>query len=175
MVIQDAISLILHCRATLSFRATFKYINHFGCAINLHSIINSGLIFGGWNFRGIKRQYSFSLWIPETRVTRILIRSSWVRRVMHNKYMHKAWKRHENGVYWVDINLVLKKGLKLYQTGLNAFINYETPQLIVSRRLMMGSVENIYEEVHASPRLRSQIFFQKHLDERIGFWSCWRW
>ena len=30
------------------------------------------------------RQCSFSLWIPETKVTRILIRSTWVNRVMHN-------------------------------------------------------------------------------------------
>ena len=27
----------------------FKYIYHFGCAINLHSIINSGFIPGGEN------------------------------------------------------------------------------------------------------------------------------
>ena len=28
----------------------FEYIYHIGCAINLHSIINSGLISGGQNF-----------------------------------------------------------------------------------------------------------------------------
>ena len=28
----------------------FQYIDHVGCAINLQSIINSGLIFGGQNF-----------------------------------------------------------------------------------------------------------------------------
>ena len=32
------------------------------------------------------------------------------------QYMHKAWKRHQNAVHWVDINLALRKGLKLYQT-----------------------------------------------------------
>ena len=30
------------------------------------------------------RQYSFCLWIPWTRITRILLRSTWVYRVMHN-------------------------------------------------------------------------------------------
>ena len=28
----------------------FKYIYHVGCAINLHSIMNSGLLLGGQNF-----------------------------------------------------------------------------------------------------------------------------
>ena len=41
-VIQDAVSLILLYRTMLLFRATSsKYIYHVGCAINLHSIINS--------------------------------------------------------------------------------------------------------------------------------------
>ena len=49
-VIQDAVSLILLYRTMLLFRdGFFKYIYHVGCAINLHSIINSGLIPGGQN------------------------------------------------------------------------------------------------------------------------------
>ena len=28
--------------------------------------------------------------------------------------MHKAWKKHQNTVYWIDINFALKKGLKFY-------------------------------------------------------------
>ena len=46
------------------------------------------------------------------------------------QYMHKAWKRHQNTVYWVDINLALKKGLKFYQTRSNAIILHETPSLL---------------------------------------------
>ena len=42
------------------------------------------------------------------------------------RYMHKAWKNHQNAVYWVDINFALKKGLKFYQTRLNAIILHET-------------------------------------------------
>ena len=44
-VIQDAISLILHYRTM--YYDFFEYIYHIGCAINLHSIMNSGLIPGG--------------------------------------------------------------------------------------------------------------------------------
>ena len=44
----------------------------------------------------------------------------------HAQYMHKALKKHQNTVYWVDINLALKKGLKLFQTRSNAIIPQET-------------------------------------------------
>ena len=53
----------------------FKYICHVGCAINLLSIINSGLIPGGQNLS--KRQTVFFLPVdPWTKNTRILIRST---------------------------------------------------------------------------------------------------
>ena len=51
----------------------FKYTYHVGCAINLHSIISSGLIPGGQDLSN--RQYSF---------TRVLIRSTCMHRVLHN-------------------------------------------------------------------------------------------
>ena len=47
----------------------FQHIYHVGCAFNLQSIINSGLIPGGQD-----RQYSFCLLIPEIKRTRILKR-----------------------------------------------------------------------------------------------------
>ena len=36
--------------------------------------------------------------------------------------LQTAWKRHQNTVYWIDINLAQKKGLKFYQTRSNAII-----------------------------------------------------
>ena len=60
----------------------FKYIYHVGCAINLHSIINSGMIPGGQNLSN--RQTVFFLpvvWIPWTKTIRILTRSTWKHRV----------------------------------------------------------------------------------------------
>ena len=86
----------------------FKYIYHVGCAINLHSIINSGLIPGGQNLSN--RQTVFFLPVdpmdkehkdPET----IDLRAPHLA-----QYMHKAWKKHQITVYWVDIKLAQKKG-----------------------------------------------------------------
>ena len=46
----------------------------------------------------------------------------------HAQYMHKAWKKHQNTVFWVDINLALKRGLKFYQTHASR----NTPSLLGS-------------------------------------------
>ena len=49
-VIQEAIPLIRHYRTMLLVPNNFfEYIFHTGCAINLHSIMNSGLMAGGQN------------------------------------------------------------------------------------------------------------------------------
>ena len=59
-VIQDAVSWILFYRTMSLFRTVFfKYIYHVGCAINLHSIINSGLIPAGQNLSKRKRTVFF--------------------------------------------------------------------------------------------------------------------
>ena len=53
----------------------FEYIYHIGCAINLHSIMNSGLIPGGQNLS--KRQTVFFTSVdPMNKNTRILIQST---------------------------------------------------------------------------------------------------
>ena len=100
-----------------------QHFYHIGCAFNLHSIINNGLIPGGQNSRD--RQYSFCLWILWTKNHKDpdVIDLSVPRRA---QYLHKAWKRHQDAVYWVNINLAMKKGLKFYQTRSNAFILQET-------------------------------------------------
>ena len=77
--IQDAILLILPLQDNVIIESNFfQYIYHVGCAINLHSIINSGLIHGGQNLsiRQTVLLCSFCLWIPWTRIARILIRST---------------------------------------------------------------------------------------------------
>ena len=76
---------------------------------NLHSVINNGLIPGGQN--SSKRQTVFFLPIdprdkdhkdPEH------IDCSVPRRA---QYLHSAWKKHQDAVFWVDIDLAIRKGL----------------------------------------------------------------
>ena len=65
----------------------FKYIYHVGCAINLHSVMNSGLIPGGQKFWAKDRRYSSRPWILLDAP-----RLAW--------YTQKTWKKHQNTVYW---------------------------------------------------------------------------
>ena len=44
----------------------------------------------------------------------------------HAQYLHNAWKRHQDAVYWVDIDLSIQKGLTFYQTRSNAIILQDT-------------------------------------------------
>ena len=98
----------------------FHHIYHIGCSFNLHSIINNGLIPGGQDLS--RRETVFFLPIdprdtdnkdPEH------IDFSVPRRA---KYVHNAWKKHQDAVFWVDINLAIKEGLTFYQTRSNAII-----------------------------------------------------
>ena len=121
----------------------FEYIYHIGCEINLHSIMNSGLIRGGQNLS--KRQTVLFTSVdpmnnehrdPET-VDLDAPRLAW-------NTCRRAWKKHQNTVYWVDIKLAQKKGFKFYQIRSNAIILYDMhSQPVVSRRpFMMGNFRN---------------------------------
>ena len=98
----------------------FPYIYHVGCAFNLYSIINNGLVPGGQNLR--RRQTVFFLPVDprnESHRDPEYIDFSVPRLA---RYMHKAWKRHQDAVFWVDIDLGIKEGLVFYQTRSNAII-----------------------------------------------------
>ena len=89
-------------------------IYHVGCAVNLHSITNSGLIAGGQNSCRERQTVFFTAVNP-----------------MHKNYQDpkeldlikprlasykKKWKVHQDTVYWGDIQLAQRKGSKFYQT-----------------------------------------------------------
>ena len=89
------------------------------------------------------------------------------------QYIHKAWKKHQDTVYWVDINLALKKGLKFYQTRSNAIILHETlPAYCIPKVVRMETGEVIYEKVCASPRLPPKISLKHDWLKKSGFRSC---
>ena len=87
----------------------------------------------------------------------------------HAHYMHNAWKRHQDAVYWVEINLAIRKGLKFYQTRSNAIILYETlPASCIPKvvRMEIGEVKN--EEVYASPRSPPKISLKHDWKRELG-------
>ena len=86
--------------------------------------------------------------------------------------MHKAWKKHQNTVCWVDINLAIEKGLTFYQTRSNAIILQVTlPAYCIPKVVRMKTGEVLYEKVYMSPRPPPRISL-KHEWKRIGFRTC---
>ena len=62
-------------------------------------------------------------------------------------------KVHRDTVFWVDIQLAQRKGLKFYQTTSNAVILCDTlPACCISKAIVMKSEEIIYQKVYVSPR-----------------------
>ena len=115
------------------------------------------------------RQYSFCLWDLMDKSLKDLdvIDLSEPR---HAQYLQKAWKRHQNAVYWVDVNLPTKKGLTFYQTRSNAIILQETlPAYCIS--------ESCEDGIWWSPRRKSKHvtsvstkhLFKTRKEKRIGF------
>ena len=83
--------------------------------------------------------------------------------------MHKAWKRHQNTVYWVDINLALKKGLKFYQTRSNAIILHDTlPAFCIPKVVRLKTGEVLYEKVYASPHPPPKISLKHDWMKELG-------
>ena len=89
------------------------------------------------------------------------------------QYMHEAWKKHQKTVYWVDINLAVKKGLKFYQTRSNAIILHETlPAFCIPKVVRMENWRSHIRESICVTSSSSKDFLETCLDERIGFRSC---
>ena len=85
------------------------------------------------------------------------------------QYMLKAWKKHQNTVYRVDINLAQKKGLKFYQTRSTAIILYDTlPAYCIPKVVRMETGEIIYEKVYKSPRPPPKISLKHDWMKELG-------
>ena len=83
----------------------FQHVHHERCAFNLHSIINNGLILGGQN--SSKRQTVFSLpIIPRDKGHQDPAKIDF-NKPRRAQYLHSAWKKHQDAVFWVDIDLAI--------------------------------------------------------------------
>ena len=81
-------------------------------------------------------------------------------------YKHKKWKRHQDTVYWVDIQLAQRKGLKFYQTRSNAIILYDTlPAYCISKVNVIKFEEIINQKENVSPRPQPKISYKDN-------WMC---
>ena len=85
------------------------------------------------------------------------------------QYLHSAWKKHQDAVFWVDIDLSTRKGLTFYQTRSNAIILQGTlPAYCIPKveRLQIGEV--LYEKSYISPRAQPKISLRHDHDRTKG-------
>ena len=69
------------------------------------------------------------------------------------QYLHNAWKKHQDAVYWVDIDFAIRKGLTFYQTRSNAIILQGTlPAYCIPKVVRLKTGEVLYEKAYMSPR-----------------------
>ena len=117
----------------------FQQIYHIGCVFQSSFFYNNRLIPGDQN--SSKRQTVFFLEHIDFSVPR------------RAQYLHSAWKKHEDAVNWVDINLAIRKGLTFYQTRSNAIILQSTlPAFCIPKVARFKIGEVLYEKSYMSPR-----------------------
>ena len=118
---------------------------------NLHSIINNGLVPRGQDLSR-RQTVSSCLFDPRDESHRDPERFDFsVPRLA--RYVHSAWKRHQDAVFWVDIDLAIKEGLTFYQTRSNAIIRQGTlPAHCISKVERLKTGEMLYERRYLSPR-----------------------
>ena len=137
----------------------------------LHSITNSGLTAGGQNSSKERQTVFFTAVTPMNKEHRDPHELDLTKPRLA-RYKQK-WRRHQDTMCWVDIQLAQRKGFKFYQTRCNAIILHDTlPANCISKVVVMESGDIIYEKVCVSPRPSTTIFFKdnwmKELDSEVA-------
>ena len=85
------------------------------------------------------------------------------------RYLKNAWKRHQDAVFWVDIDLGIKEELMFYQTRSNAIILQGTlPAHCIVKVERLKSGEKLYERQDLSPRPPPKISLKHDLNWTKG-------
>ena len=138
-----------------------------GSNFNLHSIISNRLIPGGQNLS--RRQTVFFLPVDprnEDHKDPGYIDYSAPRLA---RYLQNAWKRHQDTVFWVDIDLGIREGLMFYQTRSNAIILQGTlPAHCIVKVERLRNGEKLYEKQYLSPRPPPKISLKHDLNWSKG-------
>ena len=87
----------------------------------------------------------------------------------HAQYLHNAWKRHQDAVYGVDMDLAIEKGLTFYQTRSNAIILQETlPAYCIPKVVRLKTGDVFYEKAYMSPRPPPKISLRHEWPRELG-------
>ena len=146
----------------------FPYVYHVGSTFNLHSVIGNGLTPGGQNLS--RRQSVFFLLVDPRDEDHKDPENVDYSVPRHARYVQNTWKRHQDTVFWIDIDLgIIKEGLKFYQTRSNAIIlKGALPANCSVRAERLKSGEKLYERQYLSPRPPPKISLRHDLNWNKG-------
>ena len=146
----------------------FPYIYHVGSNFNISSILSNGLIPGGQNLS--RRQSVFFLPVDPRDENHRDPENIDYSVPRHARYVQNTWKRHQDTVFWIDIDLgIIKEGLKFYQTRSNAIIlqGVLPPSCIVRAERLKGG-EPLYKRQYLSLRPPPKISLRHDLNWTRG-------
>ena len=146
----------------------FPYIYHVGSNFNISSILSNGLIPGGQNLS--RRQSVFFLPVDPRDENHRDPENIDYSVPRHARYVQNTWKRHQDTVFWIDIDLgIIKEGLKFYQTKSNAIILQGVlPASCIVRAERLKSGETLYKRQYLSPRPPPKISLRHDLNWTRG-------
>ena len=152
----------------LSGPGVFPYIYHVGSNFILSSILSNGLILGGQNLS--RRQSVFFLPVDPRDENHRDPENIDYSVPRHSRYVQNTWKRHQDTVFWIDIDLgIIKEGLKFCQTRSNAIIlQGALPASCIVRAERLKSGEKLYERQYLSPRPPPKISLRHDLNWNKG-------
>ena len=146
----------------------FPYIYHVGSNFSISSILSNGLIPGGQNLS--RRQSVFFLPVDPRDENHRHPENIDYSIPRHARYVQNSWKRHQDTVFWIAIDLgIIKEGLKFYQTRSNAIIlQGALPASCIVRAERLKSGEKLYERQYLSPRPPPKISLRHDLNWNKG-------
>ena len=146
----------------------FPYIYHVGSDFSISSILSNGLIPGGQNLS--RRQSVFFLPVDPRDENHRDPENIDYSVPRHARYVQNTWKRHQDTVFWIDIDLgINKEGLKFYQTRSNAIIlQGALPASCIVRAERLKSGEKFHERQYLSPRPPPKISLRHDLNWNKG-------
>ena len=137
-----------------------------GSNFNLYSIISNGLIPGGQNLS--RRQSVFFLPVDRKKEDHKDPEFFDYSAPRLARYLQNAWKRHQDTVFWINIDLGIREGL-FYQTRSNAIILQGTlPAHCIVRAERLRNGEKLFERQYLSPRPPPKISLKHDLNWSKG-------
>ena len=85
--------------------------------------------------------------------------------------VHSASKRHQDVVFWVDVNLAIRKVLTHYQTRSNAIILQGTLPALLPKVVRLKTGEVLYENEKHVTSTSAKDLTEAQMDKRLGFES----